>query len=149
MITILHEFIIHLLYGYMHILSNRKISSTSPKKGNNFNTNNEVHYFDQIFFGRILSDIGFNDILVILNGENLNSLNEFQNNLGLEFEPHLFKVKSDFLISFLKEYPIELNNYSETTIHSTMKSINNGVFIKRDTFNIIRSYSAPMVNQIK
>ena len=147
MITILHELIIHLLYGYMHILSDRKISYTSPKKGNNFNTNDGVLYFDQIFFGRIFGDIGFNDILVILNGENLNSLNEFQNNLGLEFEPELFQVKSDFLISFLKEYPIELNNYSETKIHSTMKSMNNGVYIKRDTFNIIESYSAPMVKK--
>ena len=86
--------------------------------------------------------IGFNDILVILNGENLNSLNEFLNNLCLEFEPELFHVKSDFLISFLKEYPIELNNYSETKIHSIMKSMNNGVYSKGDTFNIIRSYSA-------
>ena len=62
MITILHELIIHLLYGYIHILSDRKISYTSPKKGNNFNTNEGGLYFEQIFFGSILSDIGFNDI---------------------------------------------------------------------------------------
>ena len=107
----------------------------------------EDFILNKFFFGRLFGDIGFNGILVILNGENLNSLNEFQNNLGLEFEPELFQVKSDFLISFLKEYPIELNNYSETKIHSTMKSMNNGVYIKRDTFNIIESYSAPMVKK--
>ena len=143
MITILHELIIHLLYGYMHILSDRDI--LPQKKEIILIQMMEDFILNKFFFWRIFGDIGFNDILVVLNGENLNSLNEFQNNLGLEFEPELFQVKSDFLISFLKEYPIELNNYSETNIHSTMKSMNNGVYIKRDTFNIIRSYSAPVV----
>ena len=145
MITTLHEFIIHLLYGYLNIVSDREILSISPKKGKNFNSSDGGLYFEQMLFGRTYGDIGFNDILVILNGEKINSLNEFQNNLNLEFSPHSFKVKSVFLKSFLKEYPITLNNYNQTKIYSTMKSINNKIYISRSIYNILRPYAAPFV----
>lgn len=49
MITILHEFIIHLFFGYLNFISDRELPSSSPKKGNNI-VMKMMDYYLKIFY---------------------------------------------------------------------------------------------------
>ena len=145
LITTLHEMIIHLFFGYLNYLSDGKILHESPRKNSKINTKDGGLYFEQILFGRIFGNIKLNDVLVILNGDCLNSLDELQQNLGKDFEPKNFKVKSKFLKLILEEYSININNLENNReIYSTMKSSENGMFICRDSMKIILPYKAPL-----
>ena len=140
----LHEFIIHLCFGYLNYLTEGKISHESPKKGNKISTRDGGLFFEQLLFGVQYGDITLNDVLVILNGDCFNSLKEFQKNLRKEFSFDKFEVKSKLLKLILKEYSIDLKNLKNVNeIYSTMKSSNNRMCIRRNIRNIILPYKSP------
>ena len=136
-IATIHEFIIHLLFGYLNYVTEGKISFNSPKKINKVKAKDGGLVFENILFGKIYGNITFNDVLVILNGKNFDSLENFQDSLGENFNSNHFEIKSDFLKSIFEEYPLTLSNFDETEIYSCMKSSENGIYIKRDEMKII------------
>ena len=88
-------------------------------------------------------DVTIKDIIVILNGDCLNSLNDFQKNLRQKFDPSKFVVKSNLLKLLFKEYSIDLINLKNiNNIYSTMKSSGSGLHIKRSI--VIPSHSQPV-----
>ena len=136
-IVTIREFIIHLLFGYLNYITEGKISFNSPKKINKKKGKDGGLLFENILFGKIYGNITFNDVLVILNGKNFDSLENFQDSLGENFNSNNFEIKSEFLKSIFEEYPLTLSNFDETEIYSCMKSSENGIYIKRDEMKII------------
>ena len=142
-ITTLRELIIHLSFGYLNYLSEGKISNESPKKGNKISTYDGGLFFENLLFRNQYGDVTINDIIVILNGDCLNSLNDFQKNLRQKFVPSKFVVKSNLLKLLFKEYSIDLINLKNiNNIYSTMKSSGSGLHIKRSI--VIPSHSQPV-----
>ena len=145
LITTLHELIIHLIFGYLNYISEGKISYESPKKIGKNESKDGGLLFEQILFGRLYGEISLNDILVILNDEYLNSLKTFKEHLNKEFNSKNFKVKSNLLKLIFKEYKLDINDLrNNDQVYSTMRSSENGIFIKRDIKNIILPYKAPI-----
>ena len=145
LITTLHELIIHLIFGYLNYISEGKISYESPKKIGTFESKDGGMLFEQILFGCKYGNISLNDILVILNGEFLNSLESFKKHLNKEFNSKNFEIKSDLLKLIFKEYKIGLNDLrNNDQVYSTMRSSEKGMFIKRDLMNILLPYKMPI-----
>ena len=131
-ITVVHELIIHLNYGYLNYLSEGKILNDSPRKGNSIETDDGGLYFEHLLFGKDYGDITLNDILLILNGMNFSSLYSFKEKLGKEYNPKNFSVKSEFLEFILKEYDIGLKDLeANKKATSTMKSPRSDMYIRR------------------
>jgi hypothetical protein len=145
MITTVHELIIHLCFGYLNYISEGKISYKSPKKIGKIKREDGGLVFEEILFGRQYGDITLNDILVILNGEHLNSLKNFKKHLGQEFNSKKFIVKSNLLKSIFKKYKITVDDLKNNNkVYSTMKSSESGMFIRREVMNILLPYKAPI-----
>ena len=145
MITTLHELIIHLSFAYLNYISDGKISHESPKKIGKIETIDGGLLFEQILFGCQYGNITLNDILVILNGEYLDSLDIFQEHLKKEFDSKKFEVNTHLLKLIFGEYNITLNDLKNNkNVYSTMKSSESGMFIKRDVMNILLPYKAPI-----
>ena len=145
MITTLHELIIHLIFGYLNYLTEGKISSESPKKLSKIQTDDGGLFFEQILFGCQYGNITLNDVLVILNGDCLDSLKTFKGSLRKEFKPENFKIKSKLLNLIFKEYNITLNDLKNNKeVYSTMKSSGSGMYITRDIHNILLPYKQPI-----
>ena len=144
LITTLHEFIIHFLFGYLNYLSDGKISYESPKNDKKIELNDGGLYFENILFGKIYGNLTLNDVLTILNVDSFISKDEFQNNLKKKLELDKFQVKSDFLKFILQEYNLDLKNLKvNPNMYSYMKSNDFGLCIKRDINNILLPFKMP------
>ena len=145
MITTLHEFINNFIFGYLNYISEGKISSESPKKGTNIQKEDGGLSFEQILFGYQYGNITLNDVLVILNGDYLDSLKTFKDSHEKEFKLEKFKIKSKLLKLIFEEYNITLNDLKNNKkVYSTMKSSESGMYITRDVNNIILPYKQPI-----
>ena len=145
MIATLHELIIHLCFAYLNYISEGKISHESPKKVGKTESLDGGLLFEQLLFGCQYGNITLNDILVILNGEYLDSLENFQGHLRKEFDSKKFAVKTKLLKLIFEEYNLTLNDLKNNkNVYSTMKSSENEMFIKRDVMNILLPYKAPI-----
>ena len=144
-ITILHEIINHFIFGYLNYLTDGKISSKSPKKGSKIQKEDDQLFFEHKLFWYQYGNITLNDVLVILNGDCLDSLKTFQDNLRKEFKPEKFKIKSELLKLIIEEYNITLNDLQNNkNVYSTMKSSESGMYINRDINNIILPFKYPI-----
>jgi hypothetical protein len=144
MITTLHEFIVHFLFGYLNYLSEGIISYESPKKDKKIELNDGGLYFENILFGKIYGNLILNDVLTILNIDSFISKDEFQKNLRKKLDLDKFQVKSDFLRFILNEYNINLKTLKvNPKMYSYMKSDNTGMYIKRDINNILLPFKMP------
>lgn len=138
LITLIHEFIIHLCFGYLNYLSDGKILSSSPKREKKNIAKDGGLFFEQILFGKQYGIITIKEILVLLNGgDSLNSIENLQINLANEINLEEFEANSDFLKLILKNYKITFKKLNDTNINSFMKSEGNEIYIKRDLMNII------------
>ena len=147
LITLVHEIIIHLLFSYLNYISEGKIESNSPKKVNKIENNDGGFVFEQILFGYVYENITLNKVLVILNGDCVNSLANFQANLNKNFDSSNFALKSDLLKLIFKEYNIDLNNLNiNEEVYSTMKSSKNSIYIKRNPMNVLLPFKMPTPN---
>ena len=145
MIAILHELISHLSFGYLNYVTGRKIKIESSEKGNKIENDNEGLYFVQLLFGYQFGNITLNDILVLLNGECLDSLKTFKDNLRKEFNSEKFKAKSKLLKMIFKEYDISIKDLENNKkIYSIIKSLENGMYIGRNVMNILLPGKAPI-----
>lgn len=144
MVTTLHEFIVHFLFGYLNYLSDGLISYESPKKDKKIEFNDGGLYFENILFGKIYGNLTLNDVLTILNIDSFVSKEELQKNLRKKLDLDKFQVKSDFLRFILHEYNIDLKTLNvNTSMYSYMKSVNIGIYIKRDINNILLPFKMP------
>ena len=145
LITTLHELIIHLCLGYLNYISEGKISDKSPKKIGKIGRKDGGLLFEEILFGYQYGNITLNDILVILNGEYLDSLSNLQGHLRKEFKIKKFVLKSNLLKLIFQKYKITLDDLKNNNeVYSTMKSSESGMFIKRDIMAILLPYKAPI-----
>ena len=139
MITILHEFIIHVFFGYLNFISDRELPSSSPKKGNNISNEDGGLLFENLLFGKIFGTIYVNDIITILNGEKINSIELFKQSLGNKFNIDSFHPNSELMKSILKEYPINFEKLKNREIYSCMKAKIQGICIDRGI--VLKPYS--------
>lgn len=138
LITLIHEFIIHLCYGYLNYLSDGKILSTSPKREKKNIAKDGGLFFEQKLFGKQYGNITIKEILVLLNGgDSFNSIENLQINLANDINLEEFKANSDFLKLILENYNITFKRLIDSNIYSFMKSEGNEIYIKRDLMNII------------
>ena len=143
LITILHEMIIHLCFGYLHYITEGKISQESPKKNSKISERDDGLFFEQILFGKKYNNITLYEVLVILNGDCFDSIGKIQENLRNEFDLENFEIKSNFLKLIMKEYSIDLKKMKKNkNVNSTMKSAGDGLCIRRN--KIILPYKAPV-----
>ena len=137
-IILLHEFLIHVLYGYLYHISEHKISSESPKKANRYDQCGGL-LFEQLFFGRKMDNITIQEIITILNGDCLDSFEKFTEEFQKNFEG--FEPKSELLKKILKKYPVDFSlNFSEP-ITGNMKSSFKGIFMKRNLSKVLPSFT--------
>ena len=138
MITLLHELIHNFSFGYLNYICE------SNKKGSEIQTKNEGLFFEEILFGYQYDIITLNKVLVILNGDCLDSLTTFKDNLIKKFKPENFKIKSKLLKLIFKEYNITLNDLENNNeVYLRMKSSESGMYITRDIMNILLPYKHP------
>ena len=118
-ITSLHEFIIHLIYSYLHYFSNKKLDTTSYKE--KIDKNDGGNHFERLLNGSTKFEyLNINSIVVLLDGVSCNkNLSEFQEDLNAEIDIDMIIEKSNkkqfkgFLGEFLKKYPIDFNYFKE------------------------------------
>ena len=117
--TSLHEFIIHLIYGYLHFFSNKKIDSISFKE--KMDNNNGGFHFERLLTGATKFEIlDINSVIVLLDGVScMKNLSEFQDDLKAEInidkiiERNNKKQFKGFLRDFLEKYPIDFNYFKD------------------------------------
>jgi hypothetical protein len=113
-ITSLHEFIIHLVYEYLHYFSNKKIDSDSFKEEN---YDDGGFYFEkQLNGGKKFEYLDINSVVVLLDGVSCQkNLSDFKSDLNanLSIENLKKRIKDGeikgFLKDFLVKYPIDFN----------------------------------------
>ena len=121
MISLLHELIIY-LNAYLNYLSEGKIINEPYKNTGKTGTTDDRLIFEQILFGNHYGNMTLNDILSILNGKYLDSLDIFQEHLRKEFDSKKFVVKSNLLRLIIEEYNITLNDLNNNkNAYSVMK----------------------------
>lgn len=127
-VILLHEFLIHILFGYVYHTSDHKISSDSPRKDKIFGDGGLL--FEELFFGKKIGTISFQEIISLINGECLDSYKKFQELFKKDFEG--FKPKSQLVKKIVKKYPI--NPYLNDSMKAigNMKFSANGIFMIRD-----------------
>lgn len=141
-IILLHEFLIHILFGYVYHLSEHEISSDSPKKDKIFGDGGLM--FEELFFGKKIATITFQEIIALLNGEGLDSFSNFQEQFKKDFEE--FKPKSQLVKKIVKKYPINPNLNDSFKAIGNMKSSANGIFMRRNLSAVLPSFT--IANQI-
>ena len=136
-ITSLHEILIHLCYGYINYITEGKIGSKSPKSSKNKNKlSNETQiyedggkYFEELLFGTKLETINLQLIYTLLNGEYLNkTLEEFKNNLKLEFDPLQIKMQGLFG-KILRKYKIDFTLFEYSSTIGNMRKRKNDFLV--------------------
>lgn len=136
-ITSLHEILIHLCYGYINYITEGKIGSKSPKSSKNKNKlSNETQiyedggkYFEELLFGTKFETINLQLIYTLLNGEYLNkTLEEFKNNLKLEFDPLQIKMQGLFG-KILRKYKIDFTLFEYSSTIGNMRKRKNDFLV--------------------
>ena len=137
-IILLHEFLIHILYGYLYHISDKHISSESPKKSNKrFECGGFL--FEELFFGRKIGEISIQEVITVLNGDCLDSFEKFKEQFKKDFEG--INPKSKLLKNILKKYPVELDLNFPVRIIGNMKSSFNSIIMKRNLSNVLPPFS--------
>ena len=137
-IILLHEFLIHILYGYLYHISDKHIFSESPKKSNKrFECGGFL--FEELFFGRKIGEISIQEVITVLNGDCLDSFEKFKEQFKKDFEG--INPKSKLLKNILKKYPVELDLNFPVRIIGNMKSSFNSIIMKRNLSNVLPPFS--------
>lgn len=118
-VSSLHEFLIHILYGYLHYFSNKKLDSISFKEG--VDNNDGGFHFERLLTGISKFDfLNINTIVVLLDGISCQkNLSEFQIDLNSEINiddiilRNKKKKFKGFLSDFLEKYPINFNYFKD------------------------------------
>ena len=137
-IILLHEFLIHILYGYLYFISDKKISSESPRKSKKYLDCGGL-FFEELFFGRKMEVITIQEVITVLNGDCLDSFAKFKVQFKKDFEG--FSPKSKLLKKILKKYPVELTLNFPFKIIGNMKSSFNSIIMKRNISKVLPSFS--------
>lgn len=132
-IILLHEFLIHLLYGYIYHLSEHKISYESPKG----NKTDGGLYFEETFFGKEIIVVNLQQIITLINGEFLDSYNNFIENFNKIFKKVLIP-KSELVKKIIEKYPIDFKLNKSQNIEGNMKASTGEMCMER---NILRNFS--------
>ena len=117
-ITSLHEIVMHFTSGYLNFISEKKLSSDSPKD-NNFNDGG--YYFESKIIGgnKRFKVIKLKHIICLLDGRVCKkSLSEFQKDLKkkIEINNQFEEEKKEGLLGdFLKLYKIDFNIFKKKT----------------------------------
>ena len=137
-ITSLHEFIIHLVYGYLHYFSNKKIDSDSFKEEND---DDGRFYFEKQLNGKKFEYLDINSVVVLLDGISCQkNLSDFKSDLNanLSIENLKKRIKDGeikgFLKDFLVKYPIDFNYLKDGGKNykiSCRRLSSVGIFMKR------------------
>ena len=119
-VTSLQEFLIHLVYAYLHYFSNKKLGSDSIKDV--VDNNDRGFYFERKLTGGNKFDcLDINKIIVLLDGVSCEKdLLGFQSDLKKIYNISEIKKRYNegnikgFLGEFLKKYPINFNYFSKS-----------------------------------
>ena len=123
-LALLHEQLIHFIYGYLHHLTDINNISQSPKReeNNEENGNNKAysskdggHYFEKQLFGKIMNQLTITNVVALLDGNSINKSKQefrkiFNDDFNIQKINELIKNCSGFLRNFLNEYPINFDN---------------------------------------
>ena len=115
----LHEFIIHLIYGYLHYFSNKKLDSISFKE--KIDNNDGGFHFERLLKGDTkFQSLNLNIIITLLDGvsctKDLSEFREhFESKIDIDniIEKNKKKQFKGFLGDFLKSYPIDFNYFKK------------------------------------
>ena len=116
----LHEFIIHLMYGYIFYFSEGKIETISFKEGND---NDGGVTFEKILNGGTkFESLNINYIVYLLDGMSCEKdLEEFQKDLHSEVDLKKINARikngevKGFLAKFIEKYPIDFDYFKDSS----------------------------------
>ncbi len=141
-ITSLHEFIIHLTYGYLHYLTGKELSAHS-KKGS-IDKNDGGNFFESKLTGGFKFEfLNINNVVNLLDGVSINkSLKDFQKDVtcGLDIKTLIQRQKNNefqgFLSEFLKKFKIDFSFFEDYNLDQVMVSCrmyekSQGIILKR------------------
>lgn len=117
-ITSLHEFIIHLVYGYLHYISEKRLDCDSYKE--NDVKDGGFFFEQQLSGGKRFESLNINSVIVLLDSFYCQkNLADFQKNLNEntnidELKQRIKEGKiGGFLKNFLDKYPINFDYFKE------------------------------------
>lgn len=139
-ITSLHEFVIHLVYGYLYFVSEKNIDSASFKEGKD---KDGGFSFERLLnSGNPFNFANVNIAITLLDGVSCEkNLIDFQNDLSndLNIDDLKRRIKDGeikgFLKDFLVKYPIDFDLFQEniTSFKVSLRGISGfGIFMNRD-----------------
>ena len=131
-LTLLHEQVIHFIYGYLHHLTNKDYIKDSPKslkqrikedneeneeseENEDDNVDDGGYFFEIQLFGHIIRELTIMNVIALLDGESTKKTNHefkeiFNSNLNKKKLMNMIKNCSGFLKEFLKYRPINFDN---------------------------------------
>ncbi len=131
-LALVHEQLIHFIYGYLHHLTNKDYIKDSPKslkkriiedneeneeseENEDDNVDDGGYFFEIQLFGHIIRELTIMNVIALLDGESTKKTNHefkeiFNSNLNKIKLMNMIKNCSGFLKEFLKYRPINFDN---------------------------------------